>query len=148
MQPPMILWVEDNKLVLDAVKETLELEGWSVEVCEDGAIALAQIASAKPYDLIITDNELPGVCGLDLIRHARRLEHRRNTPIIMLSATPYQAEAREAGADVFLRKPEDMYIVARTVKRLLALQVISHDRGTSHGREILRSHRISGQDDN
>jgi DNA-binding response OmpR family regulator len=123
MRPATILCVEDNQLLLGAVKETLELEGWRVEVCEDGATALAQLESVEPYDLIITDNELPKVSGLELIRQARRLSHRRATPIIMLSATADQAEARRAGADAFLRKPEDISIVAETVQRLLARPV-------------------------
>lgn len=126
MWPPTILCIEDNKLVLSALKETLELEGWRVEVCEDGATALTKIESGARYDLIITDNDLPGVSGLELIQQARRLEHRLSTPIIMLSATAYQAEAREAGADVFLRKPEDINIVAQTVKRLLTLKATAH----------------------
>jgi two-component system chemotaxis response regulator CheY len=120
MQPTTILCVEDNKQVLSAIKETLELEGWRVEVCEDGATALAQIESGKSYELIITDNDLPGVSGLELIRYARTLEHRCRTPIIMLSATACQTEAQRAGADHFLRKPEDMYLVVEIVQHLLA----------------------------
>jgi CheY-like chemotaxis protein len=120
MQPATILCVEDNTLLLYAIKETLELEGWLVEVCEDGSTALAQLESGESYQLIITDNDLPGVSGLELIRHARRLAHRRLTPIIMLSATACQAEAHSAGADHFLRKPEDIYLVVETAHRLLA----------------------------
>ena len=75
-------------------------------------------------DLRSTNREVRAVYdgsvnGLDLIRHARSLEHRRHIPIIMLSATPNQAEAQSAGADVFLRKPEDIYMVTQSVKSLL-----------------------------
>jgi DNA-binding response OmpR family regulator len=118
---PAILIVEDNRLVLHMVRDTLELEGWLVDCCEEGRAALRLIESCKHYDLIITDNDLPGASGLDLIRHVRRSDRRRGTPIIMLSASPYEAEARHAGADVFLKKPEDIYVLVETVARLLKI---------------------------
>lgn len=119
MQPVTILLVEDNKLVLNVVRDTLALEGMKVEPCEDGAIALRKLEGVDQYDLIITDNDLPGMSGLELIRHARRLPHRQHTPIIMLSSSSWQVEARRAGADAFLRKPEDIGAVVETVRRLL-----------------------------
>ena len=120
MQPTALI-VEDNELVLRMVKDTLELEGWRVDSCEEGSKALRLIRSGKHYDLIITDNDLPDVSGLDLIRHARRLDHRRDTPIIMFSASPYEAEARGAGADVFLKKPEGVYALVETAMRQLKI---------------------------
>lgn len=121
MQPITILYVEDNKLVLGAVKDSLELEGWHVEAREDGTAGLAAIEGDNHYDVLLLDNDLPGVNGLELIRHARLLEHRRQTPIVMMSASLIEAEARRAGANEFLRKPEDITIVADVIKRLLAL---------------------------
>lgn len=115
-----ILLVEDNRMVLSVVRETLELEGWRVKCCEDGCAALRMLESGSRYDLLLLDNDLPGVSGLELIRHARQLSHRRHTPIIMLSAGLHQAEARRAGADAFLRKPEDIYAIVETVTQLLA----------------------------
>jgi DNA-binding response OmpR family regulator len=43
-------------------------------------------------DLLILDNELPGVNGIELTRRARALAHRQRTPIIMLSASDVEAE--------------------------------------------------------
>lgn len=123
---PAILIVEDNRLVLHMVRDTLELEGWSVDCCEEGGTALRLIESGRHYDLIITDNDLPGASGLDLIQHVRRLDRRRSTPIIMLSASQYSAEARRAGADVFLKKPEDIYVLVETVERLLKIKSKGH----------------------
>jgi CheY-like chemotaxis protein len=119
MRPTTILCVEDNKLVLGALRQTLEMEGWLVEVCEDGTTALAKIDSSEHYDLIILDNDLPGVSGLELLQHARTIDYRRQTPIIMFSARDIEGEARRVGANAFLRKPEDMSAIAETVARLL-----------------------------
>ncbi|MCA1594258.1 MAG: response regulator, partial [Acidobacteria bacterium] len=118
-RPVTILHVEDNGVVANAVKDTLELEGWRVEVCADGAAGLKKVAGNSPYDLLLFDNDLPGVNGLELVRTARKLSHRRRTPIIMLSAGDCETEAWRAGVDAFLHKPEDVLAVADTVARLL-----------------------------
>ena len=120
MRPVTILFVEDNDVVLRVVKETLELEGWRVEVYEDGTAALRALEGEGQYDLIIADDDLPGARGLELIRRARTLPHRRRTPIIMFSSGPHRAEALRAGADEFLTKPEGIYAVGETVALLLA----------------------------
>jgi DNA-binding response OmpR family regulator len=114
-----ILLVEDSKFVSDAVKDMLEEQGWRVETCADGSVAALLIHRETRYDLIILDNELPHVNGLELARRARSLEHRRQTPIIMISASEAAREAREAGVNEFLRKPQDIGRIVETVKRFL-----------------------------
>jgi DNA-binding response OmpR family regulator len=116
----IILYVEDNKFVSDAVKETLEGEGWRVEMCADGYVALLLIKSERRYDLLLLDNELPNVSGLELARRARELSHRKGTPIIMLSASECVRDAFLAGANLFLRKPQDIGKVVETIKRLIS----------------------------
>ena len=119
MPPVNILYVEDFPPVKLIVKETLELEGWRVEDCDDGLAALLKIQSGEQYDLILLDDDLPGIDGIALASHARALAHRRLTPIVMLSATERRSDARAAGVDIFLKKPEDMKSLVETIKRLL-----------------------------
>jgi DNA-binding response OmpR family regulator len=116
---PHILLVEDSKFVADAVKDTLEEQGWRVETCADGCVAALLIHRETRYDLIILDNQLPHVNGLELAGRVRSLEHRRQTPIIMISASEAAREARLAGVNEFLRKPQDIGKVVETVARLL-----------------------------
>ncbi len=116
---PHILFVEDSKFVSDAVKEILELEGWRVETCADGFVASLLIKGEAHFDLLLLDNELPNVSGLELTRRARDLAHRQRTPIIMLSASECRREARLAGVNEFLRKPQDIGRIVETVARLL-----------------------------
>jgi CheY-like chemotaxis protein len=54
--------------VADAVKETLEELGWTVELCADGMEAMRKIESKARYHLLILDNQLPGKDGLELVR--------------------------------------------------------------------------------
>jgi CheY-like chemotaxis protein len=118
-QTVRILLVEDNQIIADAVKETLEFKGWAVEVCSDGTAALDRIVSDAHYDLLVMDYELPGVNGIELVQRARHLAHRSNTPIIMLAATPVEAAALEAGADEFLSKPQAVSLLVETISNLL-----------------------------
>jgi two-component system, chemotaxis family, chemotaxis protein CheY len=117
--PLTILCVEDHKLVAGAMRETLEAEGWRVVLCLDGAAALTRIASGAHYDLLITDNHLPHVNGLELVRYVRRLKPSAALPILMFSATDCRADAEEAGADVFLQKPDDTQKLIPVIKQLL-----------------------------
>jgi CheY-like chemotaxis protein len=117
---PHILLVEDTQIVADAVRETLEAEGWHVETCADGLAALTRIESGAHYDLLLLDNELPNVGGLELARTARGLAHHKQTPIIMISATECGRAARRAGADAFIRKPEGIGQMVEIVARLLS----------------------------
>jgi CheY-like chemotaxis protein len=114
-----ILHADDNELVAGTVKEVLKLEGWEVETCSNGIAAMERIASQARFDLLLLDYDLPGVNGMQLVQHAHSLAHRRQTPIVILSATIDAADANLAGANGFLRKPEDICKVAETITRLV-----------------------------
>ncbi|MDQ3918357.1 MAG: response regulator [Acidobacteriota bacterium] len=120
VRPATVLHVEDSKIVADTVRDTLEMEGLSVIICVSGTAALRMLEGKEHYDLLLLDNDLPHVSGIELIRRARQLPHRRHTPVIMLSAGDVETEAWKAGANAFLRKPDDIGGLAAMVKRLLA----------------------------
>jgi CheY-like chemotaxis protein len=100
-------------------KEMLEAQGWQVDSCTSGNEGLERISANAHYDLFLLDYDLPGVNGLELVRRGRKLAHRAHIPIVVLSATPVGAAAREAGADVFLQKPQDVTSLVDTISRLL-----------------------------
>ena len=114
-----ILHVEDSAPVAEVVRDVLQGIGWKVETCADGAEAKQKIEGKAHYDLLIFDNDLPGQSGIELVRQARQLPHRRRTPIIMLSGSDVEPQAWRAGADIFLKKPHDLGKLAATVTRLL-----------------------------
>jgi DNA-binding response OmpR family regulator len=119
-KPAKILHVEDDKTIAGIVKEMIEEQGWQIEACADGNAALEKISGEDHYDVLIVDYDLPGVTGLELIIRARELDHRCDTPIVVLAGSPVEAAAREAGADLFLKKPQDIGLVVETINRLLA----------------------------
>lgn len=115
-----ILYAEDFTPVKLIVKETLELEGWRVADCDDGLTALRRLESGEQYDLLLLDDDLPGLSGVELAARARTLPHRSRTPIIMLSATERRSDAHAAGVDIFLKKPEGMKSLVETIKQLIS----------------------------
>jgi CheY-like chemotaxis protein len=115
-----ILHVEDNQAVAGMIEETLENEGWQVEACADGAEALERLTSDAHYDLLLLDYELPGLNGIELLQQTRTLAHRRGIPVIVLSGTPVEEAVIRAGADAFLRKPEDISSVVEAITHLLS----------------------------
>lgn len=126
-RPVSILLVEDNEMVAEPVRDCLEYEGWRVETCADGGEALRLIEGPGHFDLLLLDNELPEVSGLELIRRARALPHRRRTPIAMFSGCDVAAEARGVGADAFLRKPDDMPVLVNVIAGLLTGEAVGSD---------------------
>ena len=119
MRQPKILYVDDYDLVLFTVKQLLESEGWSVDACRDGEVALKKIASETVYDLLIVDERLPGVSGLELVAHARGAPHLRRVPVIMFTASPCQDEEGARQVDAFLRKPGELGELIETCRSLM-----------------------------
>jgi CheY-like chemotaxis protein len=101
-----ILHVEDQEAVTRLVQEILNAEGIEVETCTSGAEAWEILKRHDHYDALIVDNNLPAVSGLELVLRVRSMPHRRNLPIIMLSADDCEKEAWRAGVEAFLRKTE------------------------------------------
>ena len=98
-------------------------EGWRIELCMDGDAALRKLTSDERFDLLLVDNELPGMNGLDLVKRTRKMTHRRRMPIVMLSGTDCETEAWRAGVDAFLTKPEQVEDLPLTVSRLLKVDM-------------------------
>lgn len=114
-----VLHVEDNKQVARLIVDALAPKGIDVDSCVSGTTALKILTSDARYDVIIVDNDLPGLGGLELVRRARNMARWRSTPIIMLSGDDCEKEAWRAGVAAFLRKPEAVDQVASTITRLL-----------------------------
>ena len=80
--------VADDHLVNRTILERqLSATGLAVTLCDSGEAALAQItASPQPFDLLITDHEMPGLNGLDLVSRLR--DAGDDLPVILLSSSP------------------------------------------------------------
>ena len=115
-----ILYLEDNRILREMVREVLEFAGWYVKELDSSVYTLATLeVTQQHFDVLLFDYEIRGLDGLELTRRVRRIPHRKETPIIVLSITDVTAEARAAGANAFLRKPYNLIDLVETIRRLL-----------------------------
>jgi PleD family two-component response regulator len=61
-RPVRILHVEDDTTVAGIVSEMLENQGWQVETCADGKVALEKISGEDEYDLLVVGAQIGGNC--------------------------------------------------------------------------------------
>jgi DNA-binding response OmpR family regulator len=100
-----ILVVEDEPDIALGLQESLQRNGYVVELAADGDAALRRARNEK-WDLILLDVMLPHVDGFQVCREVRR--SRIQTPIILLTAKTHEAEkvlGLELGADDYVTKP-------------------------------------------
>jgi len=113
-----ILLVEDDEHILNSVKAFLEGEGYQVDACEDGDLALEKIYE-NSYHLAILDIMLPGADGHTILKELRNLN---NTPVLMLSALSddgNQIRSFDSEADDYVTKPFKIQLLLKRVEALL-----------------------------
>ena len=108
---PKILVVEDSFSMRSFVRSALEAGGelGEVDVVEaSGGFDALRLLPRGPYDLVITDINMPDINGLELIQFIRTNEHHRTTPILLISTQSSErdrARALSLGADGYVAKP-------------------------------------------
>jgi DNA-binding NtrC family response regulator len=116
MSEGSILVVDDDPSLRRVLQVQLEQEGYKVAAAASGQQTLS-ILQVRSFDLVITDLKMPGMSGLELLKHAR--SQYPQTPIIVLTAfgtVDTAVEAMKAGAYDYLTKPvhpDEMSLVVR-----------------------------------
>jgi two-component system, response regulator, stage 0 sporulation protein F len=114
---PTILVVDDSELIRVMLSDLLRLWGYNPVTAPDGALAL-RLAETGEVDAVFTDLQLGEKNGLDLCRDLRRVAEQRGRklPVWLMSGSDdrdFSAEALEAGALGFFRKPFSPLEIAR-----------------------------------
>jgi DNA-binding response OmpR family regulator len=99
-----ILIVDDDATMLKLMSTLLPLVGFDVVVHSTPATTLETARSTRP-DAFLVDLHLDGGSGLEIVRGLRADSQFAATPVVMISGEDREADAREAGANVFLLKP-------------------------------------------
>src|SRR5580765_4466126 len=111
-----ILIVEDDPAARSLLATTLTLAGYLTTEAADADQAVAALARGS-FALIILDNRLPGMSGIELLRMLRRLPATRTLPVILLTSDADLHEritGLRAGATDYITKPyEPAELVAR-----------------------------------
>jgi CheY-like chemotaxis protein len=116
-----ILVADDSPQALRLAEQILTSGGLEVVSVTDGAIALRRLADVNP-DILITDVYLPTKNGFDLARFLRSQPQYNHIRVIFAAAPIDQfneQDAKNAGADVILRKPFEASALLGAVQQLL-----------------------------
>ena len=116
-----ILVVEDEKSMRDLLGLMLRKEGCEVDTAESADTAVTRIDRGGEYDLVISDISMPGMSGLELLRHSRRVAP--DTEVILMTAFGSKQTAIDAlndGAVYYVEKPFDLDEVKAVVRKTLA----------------------------
>ncbi|UGS36595.1 response regulator [Capillimicrobium parvum] len=117
---PNILLVEDDDVLAAVVMELLAAHGtvrWTMHG-EEGA----ELVRAQPWDLVVTDIELPGISGLDLVGEIKAAQS--DVAVLIISARAsfdYAVTALRAGADDYMTKPVDPVALVEKAGELIVL---------------------------
>jgi response regulator RpfG family c-di-GMP phosphodiesterase/serine/threonine protein kinase len=136
---PCVLVVDDEESVRRFCTMLLQVSGIEVLVAQDAEEAL-HLLGQNPVDLVLTDIMMPGMSGLDLLRHLREAPPSANLKVIFFSGhatSDEMAELLQMGADDFLTKPVSMIQLQERVRAALRLKE-AQDRAT-----LLNQHLLS-----
>jgi two-component system chemotaxis response regulator CheY len=121
MMAKTILAVDDSGSLRQMLVFTLKAAGYQVVEAVDGRDGLDK-ARQKHFDLVLTDQNMPNMDGLTLIRSLRALPSYARVPILMLtteSSDEMKSKGRAAGANGWLVKPFDPNRLTEVVGKVL-----------------------------
>ena len=120
-----VMYVDDDQALVFLVQRLLRRRGYEVSGYTDPHEATAALRAApQAYDLLVTDYNMPGFCGVDLVREARLI--RPDLPVALASGyvtAEIEQAALAEGAQALIHKPNDVEELCATVQRL----IVGHD---------------------
>jgi two-component system chemotaxis sensor kinase CheA len=102
-----ILVVDDSITTRELEKSILEAQGYTVELADDGTVALEMLQRNNIYDLVVSDVEMPRMNGFELTGRIKALPELRSIPVIIVSSLNSEENKRrgiEAGAQAYITK--------------------------------------------
>jgi len=119
-----ILIVDDEEELAFSLEMALNMAGYQTSVCYDGAHALERIVDSwsmgLPFSLILTDIQIPGLNGKELIKELRK--RGMHTPVVAVTGYGDRdmiIELMRVGCDDFVEKPVDVPELLRNVQRII-----------------------------
>ncbi len=122
-----ILLVEDDEKLLSTIEDYMQMNGFLVTACPDGASALNRFESEPPFDIVLLDGMLPDIDGFEILK---RIRETSDVPIIMLSARESERDQLSGfrlGADNYITKPFLLSVLKEHINALLVRSGRLHD---------------------
>ena len=121
-----ILLAEDNELNREIATAILEEAGFSLEIAENGQIAVDMLKNSEPgyYQLVLMDVQMPEMNGYEATVAIRKLENKdlASIPILAMTANAFEEDRRQAlecGMDGHIAKPIDVEKLMETLDKIL-----------------------------
>ena len=117
-----IMLVDDSATILLSISSILGKAGYTVEKAANAELAMGKFNAGVKIDLLITDLNMPGMNGIELITEVRKLPAYKFVPILFLTTESQQArkmEAKAAGASGWIVKPATADELLNTIKLVL-----------------------------
>ncbi len=118
-----ILYIEDDLNNALLMKRILEADGYSVSIAPSGKVGLNKAHQEHP-DLILLDIYMPGLNGHEVARRLREMDDTKNTPILVISASPNSDDKRLSkamGCNGYIGKPIDVDRISSQVAAYLGM---------------------------
>ncbi len=115
-----ILIVDDEPDIRDLLETVLSFAGYDTRMAENGREGLELMVQFSP-DLVLLDLEMPELDGIGFLKGKSKHFEFRETPVIVLSAKSRNSDVMQAidmGADNYIAKPFDLFMVLESVQRL------------------------------
>jgi len=115
-----ILLVDDHQLAREALKLFLEMQGYLVEEAENGAEGLARIEEGNSFDLVISDNQMPVMTGMEFIQRLSHRSYISTHPVILYTGnltSELEQQARDLGVSSVLSKPYNFSLLLASIRQ-------------------------------
>ncbi len=117
-----VLLVDDSAHGRAALARRLTGHGYRIEEAHNGPEALSKVRQFS-YDLVLLDQMMPGMSGMEVLRRLRSAHSQSELPVIMVTGvqqSEFVAEALRSGANDYVTKPVDALIVAARIQSQIA----------------------------
>ena len=121
MSGKTILYVEDNEMNRQIVRDLLKRTAYTLIEAFDGEAGVAKALESRP-DLILMDIQLPKISGMEATRRLRADPATANTPIVTITSFALSGDeqkAKEAGATAYLAKPYSPRDLMALIRKIL-----------------------------
>ena len=146
-----VLVCDDERSIRELLDIALRKEGHKVEIVNSGELAVKKIESAR-YDVIVTDIKMPGMNGIDVLRHAHRVSPQ--SAVVLITAVgdfDSAVHAVKSGAFDYIQKTPNGLVDEIRVSIGRASEVLNDGRcarpcDAVHGRGGVTQYRTRGSD--
>lgn len=138
-----ILAIDDQQLILMSLEKRLIELGYDVKTADTGQKGIDIFKQFSP-DLVIVDINMPGLSGLDVVKHIR-IQENSKTPIMVMSGNTDEkiiVDGFDLGIDDYMKKPVSLSEVAARVKRMIGTPAVEQSNTQKSEGQMLQQYCV------